>query len=72
MCIHELFGKVSCQHSGIVTRALHLASVNVLVQDESNITDLALYGNVDSKELKVGRTIAIKEPFNCVTVCRFS
>ena len=47
----------------IVTRALHLASVNVLVQDESNITDLALYGNVDSKELKVGRTIAIKEPF---------
>eukprot|EP00979_Chaetoceros_neogracilis_P001816 scaffold330_cov179-Chaetoceros_neogracile.AAC.4 len=56
-------------HSGcvvyckIVTRVLHLFSVNVLVQDETDIKELAIYGNVDSKALQVGRNIAIKEPF---------
>jgi tetratricopeptide (TPR) repeat protein len=47
----------------IATRVLHLESAMVLVQDESDIKNLALYGNVISKDLKVGRLIAIKEPF---------
>jgi tetratricopeptide (TPR) repeat protein len=61
--------EVSKTHRGcvvyckIVTRVLHLVSVNVLVQDETDIKELAIYGNVDSKALQVGRNIAIKEPF---------
>jgi tetratricopeptide (TPR) repeat protein len=47
----------------IATRVLHIKSAMVLVQDETNITDLAVYGNVNSNDFKAGRVIAIKEPF---------
>jgi len=47
----------------IATRVLQFKSAMVLVQDETNLTDLAVYGNVNSKDLKAGRVIAIKEPF---------
>eukprot|EP00978_Attheya_sp_CCMP212_P002103 scaffold4346_cov52-Attheya_sp.AAC.2 len=47
----------------IATRVLHIKSAMVLVQDETNITNLAVYGNININDLKAGRVIAIKEPF---------
>ena len=48
----------------IATKVLKLTSAMVLVEDENgDIAELAVYGNVDVREFKEGRRIAIKEPF---------
>jgi hypothetical protein len=47
----------------IVTRVLVIKSFSVLVEDDSKLTALAVYGLVNSKELNEGRLIAIMEPF---------
>ena len=47
----------------VATRVLHSTSAMVLVEDESGIKDLAVYGCVNRDDLRVDRRIAIKEPF---------
>jgi len=67
MSLAEL--KVGKTHRGcavyckIATRVLHFGSAMVLVQDETDLKNLAVYGNINMKDLKVGRMILIKEPF---------
>jgi hypothetical protein len=47
----------------IATRVLDSSSAMLLVEDDSTILDLAIYGTFDRTKLKEGRMIAIKEPF---------
>ena len=47
----------------IVTRLMPATSAMVLVEDDSALLDLAVYGSFDRNNLKKGSTIAIKEPF---------
>lgn len=47
----------------IASQVMHMSSVMVLVDDESALVDLAVYGTVEETNFKEGRLIAIKEPF---------
>jgi len=51
---------VYCQ---IATRVMPSTSAMLLVEDDSALVDLAVYGSFDRKKLKEGLMIAIKEPY---------
>jgi hypothetical protein len=48
----------------IATKVLKMASIMVLIEDESDLVNLAVYGDECSvSEFTIGRSIAIKEPY---------
>lgn len=48
----------------IATKVLKMASIMVLIEDESDLVNLAVYGDVYSvSDFTIGRFLAIKEPY---------